>query len=302
MTTITYVERATHLKKKELVYGQFFLTLLYGNHLISKISYHLLLPLVAKLPFCSYLYGALQKSPLTRYKIAPFIQHYQINTSEFLTPPETFRSFNDFFIRKLKPSARPIISDQKVAILPADARYLFFQNIQNTDGFLVKGKKFSLETLLQDAHLAQKYASGALVIARLCPTDYHRYHFPCDNTPSSARLINGPLYSVNPIALKRNIEILSENKRMITTLHTPQFGEVLFIEVGATHVGSIHQTYQPATTHSKGDEKGFFSFGGSSILLLFEPNRIQFDADLLEASRQGMEIQAHFGQSMGRSL
>lgn len=300
MSEIRYIKRKTGQTKQEKVYGNFFLNLLYGPHFLSKLSSFLLLPMIARLPFCSYLYGRIQKSSLTRYKIGPFIRHFEVDTTEFLNPPHSFHSFNDFFIRKLKPSARPVVTDQDIAILPADARYLFFQNIQTTEGFFVKGKKFSLETLLKDSQLAKKYQSGSLVIARLCPTDYHRFHFPCDNIPSAPRLINGPLYSVNPIALKKNIEILSENKRMITTLHTPHFGDILYIEVGATHVGSIHQTYTAHTPQSKGDEKGFFSFGGSSLLLLFEPHTIRFDADLLLATEQGLEVQAEYGQSMGR--
>src|SRR6202044_707631 len=104
--------------------------------------------------------------------------------------------------------------------------------------------------------LAEQFANGSVVLARLCPCDYHRFHFPCDAIPGPAKLINGPLYSVNPIALCKNLSILSENKRMITELETDHFGKVLYIEVGATNVGSIHQTFTPYQRYKKGDEKG----------------------------------------------
>jgi phosphatidylserine decarboxylase len=301
MTEIRYIDRASNSEKTEKIYGHFFLKLLYGDSHLSKWLAYCLLPFFSKIPFLSHLYGLIQNSPLSRYKIGPFIHAFHINTKEFLNSPHSFRSFNEFFTRKLKPSARPIIQGDQKAILPADARYLFFQNIDQADGFAVKGKKFSLSHLLQNQELADKYQRGAMVIARLCPVDYHRFHFPCDNTPSQAQLINGFLYSVNPIAIKKNINYLSENKRMLTTLHTKHFGEVLFIEVGATHVGSIHQTYIPNQPYAKGDEKGFFSFGGSCLILLFEPGKIIFDQDLLEASQKKIEIYALFGQSMGTS-
>ena len=141
-----------------------------------------------------------------------------------------------------------------------------------------------------------------MVMARLAPADYHRFHFPCNCTPSKAHLITGPLYSVNPIALRKNIEYLTENKRMITELKTHLFGTILAIEVGATFVGSIVQTFEPEKHYAKGDEKGYFEFGGSCILLLFEPARIQLDQDLIENTHQGLETLGQMGQSLGRAL
>ena len=227
----------------------------------------------SKIPFFSRFYGYLQKCKWSRRKVLPFIKAYHINTSEFLDPVDSFQSFNDFFIRKVKSSARPFANGNDVAILPADARYFVFNNLSKCDGFLVKGEKFSLQELLKSSTLAHKYHQGSMVIARLCPVDYHRFHFPCNCVPEEAKLINGPLYSVNPMALKNNINILTQNKKMITQLHTKNFGTILYIDVGATYVGSIHQTFTPGEPYAKGDEKGYFSFGGSCLILLFEPFR-----------------------------
>ena len=297
---ITFIDRKTKREENEKVYGEFFIKLFYGSGAMRRFFSFLLLPFFARIHFVSKLYGYFQKSAMSRFKIKPFIQAYEIDASEFLDPVDSFASFNDFFIRKLKPECRPIATSSDIAVLPADARYLVFQNIDKADGFWVKGKKFSLAELLGDEELAKPYEKGAMVIARLCPVDYHRFHFPTDCVPGKPRLINGPLFSVNPLALKRSIEILCENKRVITALKTENFGEVQYIEVGATHVGSIVQTYVPEKSYAKAEEKGYFSFGGSCLILLFERNRIIFDQDLIAASAKKMEVRGLLGQSLGK--
>lgn len=302
MSKIIYFDRLTKQKKQEKVYGKFFIDLLYKDNFIFRAISFFILPLTAKFNFFSKLYGSFQKSSISCYKIVPFIEKFEVDTSEFLEPVSNFCSFNDFFIRRLKPETRPIAQKKNKAILPTDARYLVFSNVKEVPHFFVKGKKFSLRELLKNEELSRKYEAGSMVIARLCPVDYHRFHFPCDAIPGEPQLINGALFSVNPIALKRNIKILSENKRVVTTLATLHFGDVLYIEVGATHVGSIHQTFQANKMYVKGEEKGYFSFGGSCIILLFEPNRIHFDQDLLEHSAQYQEVRGLMGQSLGVSI
>jgi len=302
MTAPRYIDRKTGQEMTEKVYGKFYIDLLYGTSWFSHLLSFLVLPVFSHINFLSRLYGEIQKSRLSKKKIKPFIEKFHVDTSEFLDPVDSFQSFNDFFIRKLKPSARPIVMANDIAILPADGRYLVYENIEKTDGFFVKGKKFSLEKLLRSSELAQKYALGAMAIARLAPVDYHRFHFPASCLPEDPQLINGPLFSVNPAALKKHAEILAENKRVITPLKTKNFGTILFIEVGATYVGSIHQTFDPHEPHAKGDEKGYFSFGGSSLILLFEPARIRFDQDLIDASNRRIEVLGLMGQSLGKAL
>ena len=300
MTDITYVDRLTQKEEKEIVYGGVFIELLYGKGFFSRLISCVLLSFVVKSPLLSKIYGALQKSRWSRRKVKPFIRAFQIDPLEFVEPVEAFHSFNDFFIRKLKKEVRPFAEGKEVLIMPADARYLVFPNMAEADGFWVKGEKFSLRTLLQDDRLAERFEGGAMAMARLCPVDYHRFHFPCDNIPGDPRLINGPLYSVNPMALKHNIHIMSQNKRVITQLQSEVFGSILYIEIGATNVGSIHQTFTPRTPCAKGEEKGYFSFGGSCLILLFEPNRIVFDPDLIEVSERKIEVRGLLGQSLGR--
>lgn len=298
---IHYINRISGKIEQEKVYGAKALQFLYGDSWSSKLLGYPIALLAAYIPLISIVYGWLQKSSFSKKKILPFIQTYDVDTSEFLQPWNTFTSFNDFFIRKLKPEARPIAAGKEVAIIPADGRYYVYENIANVNGFVVKGKKFSLTSLLKDEKLASRYNQGSMVMARLCPSDYHRYHFPCGCIPNETKLLNGPLFSVNPIAIRKNIDIFFENKRTLCLLETECFGKVLYLEIGATNVGSIRQTYHPSSFQEKGAEKGFFEFGGSSLILLFEPGKISFDADLLAATKQGIEIRCLMGQSMGTS-
>lgn len=299
MDSIVFIERKTGQKEQEMVYGGDALKFLYGKSFLSRTIGRPLAALLAKNSFFSAAYGWWQKQPWTACKIRPFIKKYSVDASEFLEPVDTFKSFNDFFIRKLKPEARPIAPAENTAIIPADGRYLFHQRIDLSDGFAVKGQKFKLAELLQNEKLAVEYCQGSMAMARLCPTDYHRFHFPCACIPGDSRLINGWLYSVNPIAIKQNIDIFTQNKRTICVLETENFGKVLFLEIGATNVGSINQTYVPHKKQAKGAEKGYFAFGGSALIILFQPNKIIFDADLIAATQQNLEIRCLMGQSMG---
>jgi phosphatidylserine decarboxylase len=294
---ISYIDRKTKQKCIEKVFGHRTLSFLYGDGWLRSLFSSMILPLLAHVPFFSRFYGWLKKRPSSAKKVDPFIQVYGIDSSEFVETK--FRSFNDFFIRKLKPECRPIVSDPNCLVMPADGRYFVYSHF---DHFVVKGKEFILEEFLQDPVLARRFVDGSMVIARLCPIDYHRFHFPCDGIPSKARLINGALYSVSPIALKKRLQILAENKRMVTEIETEAFGTMLCIEIGATAVGTIRQTFSPEKPVKKGDEKGYFEFGGSCIVLLFEKDRVVFDSDLIENTRHGLETRSNFGESLGKRV
>ncbi len=300
MQRIEYIDRRTGKREEEKIYGRWALSLLYGETVFSRLFSFFFLPLLVRVPWFSRMYGLLQKNPSSQKKIAPFIAAFAIDPTEFVE--KNFASFNDFFIRKLKKESRPIDPDPKRLVFPADGRYLAFQNIQNSDGFYVKGQRFCLLSLLGEKALAERFEQGSMLVARLCPTDYHRFHFPSKGVPKKARPVEGLLFSVNPVALRQRLSILWENKRTVTEIHTDDFGSLLYIEVGATCVGSIHQTYLPETTVEKGSEKGFFSFGGSCVILLFEPGCIQFDADLIHHSKRGLETMAFFGSSFGAKI
>jgi len=290
---LRYIDRYQHKILAEKVYKQGWLKFLYGPY--GKW----LLPFFAKSDLFSRAYGAFQKTRFSRSKILPFIHAHDVDVNEFLEPPKSFFSFNDFFIRKLKSSARPIAKGSQIAVMPADGRYLFYADFSKAKNLHIKGQELSLDTLLGSKELAEKFRFGVAVIARLCPSDYHRFHFPVDGIASKAQLINGYLYSVNPLALKQNWQLFSQNKRMVTLIETEKFGSIAYVEVGATCVGSIHQSYEPDSPIKKGEEKGYFSFGGSSLVLLFEPGRLQLADDLLEMMQEGLEIKCLMGQPLG---
>jgi phosphatidylserine decarboxylase len=295
MENVEYFNRYTGKVETEEIYGENFLRWVYGNPL-GKLS---LEGLVKRAVFSQW-YGGRMGAPESRSRVLPFIEKYRLNAEEFADSPDSYRTFNEFFYRKLKPGARPIVADQNAAVFPADGRHLGFHNIDQAEGFFVKGAKFTLEKLCGNRELANRYKGGAIVLSRLCPVDYHRYHFPVSGTPTKPTMINGALYSVNPIALRKNINFLTENKRAYTEIDSPEFGKVLMFEVGATCVGSFEYTFSPGAPMQKGSEKGYFKFGGSETITLFEPGRITLADDLVENSRMGRELYARMGDLMGR--
>lgn len=298
MRPITIINRTTGKPEIEKVYGQKALELIYGNSLLSSLIGPPIIQAFAKRPLFSSIYGWFQKKPSSKKKILPFIKEYNVDTTEFADPVESYNSFNDFFIRKLKADARTIAHGKNVAVMPADGRYLFYPNIDQIDHFFVKGTKFSVDEFLVDPNIAKRFQGGTLVLARLCPVDYHRFHFPVSGVPQEPKLINGWLYSVNPWALAKRPTIFHENRRVLTLIQTEAFGEVAMVEIGATNVGSIHQTYTPNKPIEKGTEKGYFSFGGSAIALLFQPGAIQLESDL----QSPHEIYCQMGQPLGHAF
>ena len=294
MESIQYQNRHTGTLETEKVYGESFLRWAYGNPLGP-----LALNSFIKKPFFSAWYGKRMSIPDSKSRIAPFIEEYQLDPADFAETPDSYRSFNEFFYRKLKPEARPIDRDANSVVFPADGRHLGFQKASEIEGVFVKGQKFDLPALLGDADLAAKYADGALVLSRLCPVDYHRFHFPAAGIPGETVVINGPLFSVSPIALRKNLGYLWENKRTVTRLETPNLGTVLCLEIGATCVGTIVQTFDPGSPIDKGAEKGYFAFGGSSTITIFEPGAVLLENDLRHHSSKQVELYARIGSRMG---
>jgi len=281
------VERKSGIVKTEKVAGEKWLQWLYNNPVGEATMFTLI-----KRKFLSSWYGNRMDSPSSFEKIAPFIEDYQIDMN--IVQDQNYSSFNDFFIRKLKKDARPIDSTPNLVVSPADGKILAYNNISNAD-FLVKGSRFDISSFLDNAELANKYKNGSLIIIRLAPYDYHRFHFPVSGIVSSPIIIDGHLYSVNPIAIKKMVEIFLLNKREYVEISTQQFGDVIMAEVGATLVGSIIQTYKGNNVLA-GEEKGYFEFGGSTVVLLFEQNKIIIDNDLLNNTATGLETEIKMGE------
>jgi phosphatidylserine decarboxylase len=301
---IRYWHRAKKTVETEQIYGERWLRWIYGNPVGR-----LVLWLVVRRAVYSHLYGWQMNKRVSSHKILPFIVAYNLDVEEFAKSVFAFKTFNEFFCRALKPGVRPIAPDTRVAVLPADGRHLVFPDVDNADGFYVKGAKFTLAELFGEAQrspeqqvLTSRFAGGAMLISRLAPVDYHRFHFPVDGRADESRLIKGWLYSVHPFALRRTLRYLVENRRMVTLLESPGFGTVAMVEIGATAVGRIRQTFIPGRSVRKGEEKGMFCFGGSCIITLFARGRIRFDDDLVEQSVQHRETYAKMGERVGEAL
>jgi phosphatidylserine decarboxylase len=294
LKSIQFYNRGTRTIETEAIYGETALRLAYENPVGRGV-----LELLVKRGIFSRWYGWRMDLAGSREKVLPFIAKYGLNPAEFAEKPETFKTFNEFFYRKLKPGARPIHSDANSVVFPADGRHLGFQDISQSDGFFVKGQQFNMESFLGDSALGERYRRGTFVLSRLCPVDYHRFHFPVGGIPRKPRLINGPLYSVSPIALGKRLAYLWKNKRVVTQVETERLGTVLIVEIGATNVGSIHQTYTPGIPMDKGAEKGYFAFGGSSTVTIFEPGKVTLDEDLLAQSALPRELYAKMGEHLG---
>jgi phosphatidylserine decarboxylase len=294
---IEFYNRYSRQLETEQIYGEKWLRFAYENPVGGAFVW-----LLAKRRFFSAYFGWRMSRRYSAAKVLPFILDYNLDHTEYAKSPLLYKTFNEFFYRALKPEARPIAEGERLAVLPADGRHLAFPDVDAADGFYVKGAKFTLTELLGDAALAEKYLGGSMLISRLCPVDYHRFHFPAAGMPGEPRLINGWLYSVSPIALRRNIRYLVENKRVLTLLETPAFGTVAILEVGATNVGSIKQSHGPGRAVAKGEEKGYFKFGGSCVITLFQRGRIHFETDLVTQSAQHIETYAKMGDRLGAAV
>lgn len=293
---IEFYNRYTGEIEVEAVYGGSALKFLYGSTL-GRIG---LWAMVCRVWFSRF-YGWLMDRGSSRKKIQPFIKEYGVDVETFKEGVESFNTFNEFFYRELKAEARPINGGEEVVVFPADGRHMGFQNVNELNGVFVKNQRFDIGGLLGDKAEAKKYKEGTFILSRLCPVDYHRFHFPVEGVAEESKILNGNLYSVNPMALRQNLKILSENKRSKTIINTKSFGRVIMLEIGATCVGSIIQTYKTGGV-AKGEEKGYFKFGGSSTIILFEPGKVKLSEDLREQSAQGRELYAMMGDNMAELI
>lgn len=249
----------------------------------------------------SKLYGKYCDSDLSKKNIHKFIKNFDIDLSLCKKGIFEFKSFNDFFSRELMPEARPINMRYSSFISPADGRILAYEDIDLDNIIQVKGYTYSLKELLKDYSIAANYNGGTCLVIRLCPTDYHRFHFIDNGTCSATTKIKGEYYSVNPVALKKIPELYCRNKREWSLFSSENFGDVLYVEVGATCVGTIIQNYLPSSEIKKGDEKGYFSFGGSTVILFLEPNKVRIDPSIIEQTKLGFETKVNMGEKIGEA-
>lgn len=294
---IKYYNRKTKKYEIEQVAGDTYLNWTYSSPVGMKF-----LEMFIKKKIFSKLYGHYCDSHISKKKINNFIKTFNINMDECKTSIKDFKSFNDFFTRKLNSNARPIDINKDALISPGDGRLIVYQNIDMDKIVQIKGFTYKLRNLIHNDKIASEFSNGTCLILRLCPTDYHRFHFIDSGICDESKKINGDYYSVNPIALKKIPELFCRNKREWTVFHSKNFDDILYIEVGATCVGSIIQTYTPGKSVQKGDEKGYFKFGGSTTILFLKENTVSIDQDILEQSKSGYETKILLGEHIGKKL
>lgn len=292
---IKYINRSDNRIKIERPPGEELLDFLYHNPFGERV----ILPIV-KQKFISKWYGKVMDRSISKNRIEPFIKSLNIEMTESQKKIGEFESFNDFFYRKLKPEARKI---ENGLVSPGDGKMIAFKNVSEVNTFFVKGEKFTLKEFLQNDILAEEHANSSLVILRLAPNDYHRYHFPYEGIPSQPEKIEGVYYSVSPISLsKKFTKVFSENKKEVCQLKTRNRGEILIIPVGATMVGSLNSTFKPDSMVKKGEEMGYFAFGGSSVVLLFKSNSFELDTDLIENTKNQLETSVKMGEKIAKPI
>lgn len=280
----------------EKVYGQSALGWVYGNRLGRLLENALL-----SRKWLSRAMGAWYSSPYSARQIDGFVEQYGIDRGEF--EPGPFADFNSFFVRRFAPGRRTFVEGARMPA-PAEARYFAWSESSEELRLPVKGAWLSPIELLGDTHEAayrQRIQGGPVLLARLCPVDYHRFHFPDRGDWLSLHRVDGRLHSVNPLALKAFPRTFLENERQVSWLKTERFGLLAYIEVGALGVGQIRQSHSPGSPFERGDEKGYFLFGGSTVIVIGEKGAWTPSADLLTHTEGGHETLVRLGEEVASS-
>ena len=245
-------------------------------------------------PWISKAAGRLLSSRASAVLIRGFVKKNGIRMEDYLGAP--YRSYNDFFSRRIRPELRPAAGGSSELIAPCDAKLSVYP-IGRDSRFEIKGVEYTLEALLRNAALAEKFCGGTLMLFRLTVDDYHRYCYPADGEAGAETRIPGVLHTVNPRAAEKRA-IYRENSREFSLIETDCFGTLLMMEVGALLVGKI-VNHHGAGRVRRGEEKGFFQFGGSSVVLCLEQGRIDISPDILENSACGAETVVKMGEVTG---
>lgn len=254
--------------------------------------------------------GRKYDDPASVKDIGPFVKFHHLNLDEILLPLEEFKTFNQFFYRQLKPDARPLEDpgNSLRVVSAADCRLMCFPSVTEAKRIWIKGQGFSVRTLLDEAlpdeETIAKLEQGALGIFRLAPQDYHRFHMPITGKIISAMTVGTSYYTVNPMAIRSSsIDVYGDNHRVVVRCESPDgFGTFYMICVGAMMVGTTVLTKSVGDTVQRGDELGYFAFGGSTVVTLFEQNRLAFDDDLLDNSNKAVETLVKVGMGIARAI
>jgi phosphatidylserine decarboxylase len=296
---IKFFNRITGQHEIEKVYGDWFIKFLYCSVAGQKIGS------IFTNKYFSQIYGSFQDRPGSHKKVRPFIEKFNIPIDDYepgsrpaADPRDSYSSFNEFFIRKFKLGKRPFVSEPERMPAFAEARYVGFDAIDEKKQYPVKGHYLYAKDLIGNDQVAKMFDGGPLMIARLCPVDYHRYHYPDNGRVVDHFRVPGAYDSVNPLALRYKNQIFIKNERYVSILETENFGKLAYIEVGAICVGKIVQSHRWDKPFMRGEEKGYFLFGGSTVILLGEKGKWKPSQDILTNTANGIETYLHIGQEV----
>ena len=286
--TVTYITRDG--TKIDGTTGQdHLLEVIYG-HALTRM---LLRPFLS--PAVSDICGKFLSTRLSRRIIPSFVKKNHIDLSIY--EKQEFDSYNAFFTRKIKAEQRPINDQKNVLISPSDGKVTAYP-ITQKGRFWIKHTQYTAAQLLKDERLAERYMGGWIYVIRLTVDDYHRYCYVADGRKSRQRKIRGVLHTVNPVA-NDYYPIYKMNSREYCLLKTKEFGTILLMEVGALMVGKINNHEEDSAQVKRGDEKGMFEFGGSTIVVMTEPGMTKPDKDIIQNTKVQAETLIKMGEPIG---
>ncbi len=256
--------------------------------LYNSITGRVILKICLARPWLSKLVALYQKSRFSKRSIVPFIEKHKIDTRHW--DVNSFKSFNEFFIRKKELS----VSDDVSTVSSVAESKLSVFNIDENLCLNIKNSKYTIDEIIEDKELAEQFANGLCLVFRLSANNYHRYIFPDSGKIKKTYKIKGALHTVRPVSAK--YRVFSRNSREVSVLDTENLGEIIQIEIGAMLVGKIRNNN--ISSFNKGDEKGFFEYGGSTVVLLLKEN-ITLDSDILEQTQRGYEVKVDIGEKIG---
>ena len=244
-------------------------------------------------PILTALVGAYMDTSLSSRRIERFIRANKLDMSDYVT--DNFRCFNDFFTRQVKEGRRPVDMSADTLISPCDG-YLSAYRISPDAEFSIKHSWYNVSDLVGGADIAEEYTNGTCLVLRLGVENYHRYCYIDDGFKSRNRHIKGRYHPVQPIVVRKR-PVFRQNTREYCVLYTENFGPVVQIEVGACLVGKI-ENYREAGVIHRGEEKGLFRFGGSTIVLLFREGVLELPQEVFDDTLRGRERPVRFGSAI----
>lgn len=283
-----YIDRKGNLTFEEQEHDKFL------RHLYNDWGGKLCLKLLVR-PWAARLAGVFLNSPLSAAFVPGFAKRHKIDLSEY--EETVYRSYNDFFTRKIKAQERPIASNARALISPCDGKASVYR-IGHDSRFFIKNTEYTVEQLLRNKKLAERYVGGYAVVLRLSIDNCHRYCYVAEGVKSATVHLAGKCHTAHPVA-NDFFPVYAENTREYTLLQTTRFGTMVVMEVGAMLVGKITNHHKGPRKVEKGEEKGYFEFGGSTIVLLIQPGGVRLDYDLWENTENGFETFVKMGERIG---